>query len=158
MKLPCKVIEDMLPMYYDKVCSEESVALIEEHLKGCPHCSQMLLDLHVDIDIPNKKVDDIKPLKKIQKSYKRMRIGWLIAVLCVLVFIPIAFLIGKQQEEKEGYIVEYSQEEALADANAFMKCLAEGNYAKAYSYWDIEEEKKALFERRSFCKRRPCEF
>ena len=144
MKLSCKVIEDMLPMYYDKVCSEESVALIEEHLKDCPHCSQMLLDLHVDIDIPKKKVDDIKPLKKIQKSYKRMRIGWMIAALCVLVFIPIAFLLGKQQEEQEGYVVEYSQEEALADANAFMNCLVEGDYAKAYSYWDIDGEKKDL--------------
>ena len=45
MKLSCKVIEDMLPMYYDKVCSEESAALVEEHLKSCTHCSQMLSDL-----------------------------------------------------------------------------------------------------------------
>ena len=34
MKLPCKVIEDMLPMYYDKVCSQESAALVEEHLRS----------------------------------------------------------------------------------------------------------------------------
>ena len=38
MKLSCKVIEDMLPMYYDGVCSDESAALVEEHLKECPEC------------------------------------------------------------------------------------------------------------------------
>ena len=70
MKLSCKVIEDMLPMYYDKVCSEDSAALVEEHLKSCTHCSQMLSDLRDGVGIQEQKVDDIKPLKKIQKSYK----------------------------------------------------------------------------------------
>ena len=144
MKLPCKVIEDMLPMYYDKVCSEESAALVEEHLKGCPHCGQMLLDLRGDIDIPEKQVDDIKPLKMIQKSYKKMRLGWLIAMLCVLVLTPIAFLIGNQQGKHSEQVVDYAKEDAVAYANGFMACLVDGDYAKAYSYWDIEGEKKDL--------------
>ena len=29
MKLSCKVIEDMLPIYYDGVCSDESATLVE---------------------------------------------------------------------------------------------------------------------------------
>jgi len=32
MKLSCKVIEDILPMYYDGVCSKESAALDEDQL------------------------------------------------------------------------------------------------------------------------------
>ena len=56
MKLSCKVIEDMLPMYYDKVCSEESAALVEEHLRSCPRCGQMLADLGAEIEIPEQKV------------------------------------------------------------------------------------------------------
>ena len=51
MKLSCKVIEDMLPMYYDGICSEESSALIEEHLKDCPYCSNILLELRTNDDI-----------------------------------------------------------------------------------------------------------
>ena len=144
MKLSCKVIEDMLPMYYDKVCSEESAALVEEHLKSCPHCSQMLSDLRVGIDIQEQKVDDIKPLKKIQKSYKKMRLGWLIAILCVLVLAPFAFLIGEHQGEKQEMPVDYTKEEAIAYANEFMTCLVNGDYTKAYSYWDIAGEKKDL--------------
>ncbi len=144
MKLPCKVIEDMLPMYYDKVCSEESAALVEEHLKDCDQCSRMLSDLRSDMDIPEKKVDDIKPLKRIQKSYKKMRLGWLIAIVCVVVLVPATIVFGHQQgeqDEQSKHTVAYTQEEALAYANEFMICLVEGNYAKAYTYWDVKEEK-----------------
>ena len=141
MKLPCTVIEDMLPMYHDRVCSEESAALIEAHLKDCPHCSQMLLDLRTDIAIVENKVDDIKPLKRIQKSYKKMRLGWLIAIVCVLVLIPVAFLVGNDYGEKSEQRNEYSEKEALTCVNTFMTALTQGDYAKAFSYWDIEAKK-----------------
>ena len=142
MKMPCKVIEDLLPMYYDKVCSEESAVLVEEHIASCPRCSRILSDLRGDIELPEKKVEDIKPLKKIQKSYKKLRLGWVIAIICVLVLIPVAFLVGNQRGG--GYSVEYSQKEALAYGNEFMTCLVAGDYAKAYGYWNIEEEKYDL--------------
>ena len=142
MKLPCKVIEDMLPMYYDKVCSEESAALVEEHLRSCPRCGQMLADLGAEIEIPEQKVDDVKPLRKIQKSYKKMKLVGLIALLCALILVPCAFLMGTKKEPK----VEYSQEEAIAYANEFMACLEAKDYAKAYTYWNLEEEKRSLLE------------
>ena len=142
MKLPCKVIEDMLPMYYDKVCSEESAALVEEHLRSCPRCAQMLADLGAEIDIPEQKVDDMKPLQKIRKSYRKMKLVGLIALLCALILVPCAFLIGLQKEPT----VEYSQEEAIAYANEFMACLEAKDYAKAYTYWNLEEEKRSLLE------------
>lgn len=144
MKVSCKVIEDMLPMYYDKVCSEESTVLVEEHVKQCPRCSQILSDLSADLAVQETKIDDIKPLKKMQKSYKKMRFGWLIAILCVLVLAPFAFLVGTQQGEKQEHPVDYTKEEAIAYANEFMTCLVNGDYTKAYSYWDIAGEKKDL--------------
>ena len=144
MKLSCKVIEDMLPMYYDSICSEESTTLIEEHLKDCPHCNHILLKLRSDMAIPKKAMDDIKPLKKIQKSYKKMRIHWLVAIFAIMLLIPIAFLVGNEHGTKNEHPVEFSKEEAIAYANSFMTNLVEKNYAKAYACWDIEEEKRDL--------------
>ena len=141
MKLSCKVIQDMLPMYYDGICSEESVALIEEHLKACPHCSRTLSELQANINIPENPVDDMKPLKKIQKSYKKMRTHWTIAIIATLLLIPIAFLVGNKHGGQNEQFTAYSEEEALADADAFMTALREGNYAEAYGYWDIEAKK-----------------
>ena len=72
MKITCDVIKDSLPLYVDEVLSKDSNALVEEHLKECPHCSHILSELRSDIATPEKNVDDIKPLKKIQKSYKKL--------------------------------------------------------------------------------------
>ncbi len=155
MKLSCKVIEDMLPMYYDKVCSEESAALIDEHLKDCPHCSQILSDLGGDSPVPQQELDDMKPLQKIQKSYKKMRRGWLIAIVAVLLLIPAAFLIGNKLSEPA---VDYTKEEAIAYANEFMSCLVNREFAKAYSYWDIEGEKKDLLDGNLFVDKDLVEF
>ena len=42
MRLSCEVIRDLLPLYYDEVCSKESSSLIEKHLAECPQCADEL--------------------------------------------------------------------------------------------------------------------
>lgn len=83
MKLSCKVIEDMLPMYFDGVCSDESATLVKEHLKECPQCSRMLSDLQSGIDIPEKPVDDLKPLEGIQKKWKKRKWTYIRRGICI---------------------------------------------------------------------------
>lgn len=34
----CDVIKDLLPLYIDECCTEESARLVAEHLKGCAQC------------------------------------------------------------------------------------------------------------------------
>lgn len=43
---PCGIIQDLLPLYKDNVCGEESRRLVEEHLRGCPDCARMLKQLN----------------------------------------------------------------------------------------------------------------
>ena len=38
MKYPCSLIQDLLPLYHDGVCSEESSKIIENHLSECSSC------------------------------------------------------------------------------------------------------------------------
>ncbi len=38
MKLSCNVMDDLLPLYADEACSQETAALVEEHLADCPRC------------------------------------------------------------------------------------------------------------------------
>lgn len=40
--IPCDIVEDLLPLYYDGVCSEKSKVLVDEHLKTCTRCSRRL--------------------------------------------------------------------------------------------------------------------
>ena len=40
MKYPCGLIQDLLPLYIDGVCSDESKAAIEQHLPECSSCKE----------------------------------------------------------------------------------------------------------------------
>ncbi len=41
-KTDCGIIRDLLPLYVDDICSESSRQLVNEHLKECPECADML--------------------------------------------------------------------------------------------------------------------
>jgi len=44
-KISCDIIQDLLPLYCDDVCSEDSMKMVEEHLQECHVCTDMLHQL-----------------------------------------------------------------------------------------------------------------
>ena len=50
MKYDCSIIQDLLPLYKDGICSDSSRKMIEEHIAECHTCKKMLDNLN-DIDI-----------------------------------------------------------------------------------------------------------
>ena len=42
MNKNCEIVQDLLPLYIDDVCSETSREMIREHLSGCPDCTKLL--------------------------------------------------------------------------------------------------------------------
>ena len=45
----CKVIQDLLPNYIEKLTKEETNSFIEEHLKECEECNSILEKLQKDM-------------------------------------------------------------------------------------------------------------
>ena len=45
MKTDCNIIRDLLPLYVDDVCSQESRNLVDEHLRECPDCLEELANI-----------------------------------------------------------------------------------------------------------------
>lgn len=88
----CKIIQDLLPLYHDGVCSSESRELVEEHLQECPDCKDVLHTLDEEISLANE-VDAAKPMVNIRNRLKQIRWQALVrgAVTATLV---IALLIG----------------------------------------------------------------
>jgi len=62
MKNSCEVIRDLLPLYADDACSNESRKMVEEHLAECPECGGMLARLRnseIETGLQQEKEDVI---------------------------------------------------------------------------------------------------
>lgn len=95
MTLSCKVIQDLLPLYHDGVCSGESAQLVREHLTQCKDCSAMLESLKGEIDAAYTTANEVKPLEDIKKFIrkgKRRAVGK--GMLAAVALILVMALIG----------------------------------------------------------------
>ena len=81
--IPCGVIRDLLPLYTEELCSEESKALVESHLKNCPDCRRLKENMKKTEPLP---VDSGEGLKKIRKELKNRRLRTA-AMAALLVFV-----------------------------------------------------------------------
>ncbi len=94
MKVPCSVIQDLLPLYHDNVCSPESCAMIEEHLKDCEACQEEFHRLE-ESPLPQavKEEEEHKSqgLKKVKRTLRRRWVKVVaIAIVAVIVLsIPL---------------------------------------------------------------------
>ncbi len=89
MKTNCKVIEDLLPLYIDEVCSDESKGFVEEHLKECDACSAKLNAQEAEITVDKEQIEqNLKakdPFKKIRRKQMYSKVGAVLGALIGLV-------------------------------------------------------------------------
>ena len=87
----CKIIRDLLPLYHDEAASEESRALVDEHLKTCAVCKKELEDIRESVkekQAPSTRQPMANGLKLLQKGLRRKTlVRTVIAVLCALVLV-----------------------------------------------------------------------
>lgn len=71
MKLPCEMVQDLLPLYHDGVCSEVSSTLVGEHLADCEDCTRMLKNIDAEIEVPELEVEKAEPLVSIRVNWEK---------------------------------------------------------------------------------------
>lgn len=88
MKIPCSLIRDLLPLYIEKMDSEETHNLIKEHLSSCDSCKKELEEKCLPSGLPVNT--DIMPLKKIKSHLQKKKIFTVIlTALLTLVVVSI---------------------------------------------------------------------
>ena len=85
----CDMIKDLLPLYADDVCSEESRKAVEEHINNCPDCKAELEKLGKNVTVSPQK--DAEVLKRIKR---RLRIEKLVVSLISVLAICGILLYG----------------------------------------------------------------
>ncbi len=83
----CEVIQDLIPSYVDKVCSDTSRRLVEEHLATCDDCKD-IMKLYCKNDFSSNAIEgrELDGYKKVKAKIRRQN------VLCYgLLLLVIAF-------------------------------------------------------------------
>ena len=96
MNISCEIIKDLLPLYHDGVCSNESKAMIEEHLAECDNCKKELDEMDEVLPVKNMKqnLSDAEAVKKLSMKWRKgMFINLLKGVLSTIFIIAVILLI-----------------------------------------------------------------
>ncbi len=115
-EINCNIIKDILPLYLDHVVSEDTNALVEEHLLHCDQCNKELSLLKSSLSVPEVGItekDDIAVLKKIGLDIRKKRVftGILSAVItAVVVILSFAYLTAPEY-------IPYSASSDIVTAN-----------------------------------------
>lgn len=102
----CKIVQDLLPNYIEKLTNQETNEYIKEHLKQCNECSEVLKDMQKDITEDNENQVQ-KQTNYLKKYNKKLRI-FKFLILAVILFFLIntgrkMFIIKSLQEKIAQY-------------------------------------------------------
>ena len=85
MKINCKIADDLLPLYLDDICSDDSRTALDKHLKECAVCRAKLTRMQSGI------IDDIQAEKSVPKlaNYAKKVRKHKIQVIALVIFVTI---------------------------------------------------------------------
>ena len=89
MKITCDIVRDLMPLYVDDVCSDDSRKLLEDHINHCSKCQNELAAMKDPIECPPlSEVGDSKtPFSKIRK---KVRIKMIAAIISTAFLVMTA--------------------------------------------------------------------
>ena len=85
MKNECDIVQDLLFGYNDKTLQNTSKEFVENHLKECNECKEVLKQIQNDTE-PQEEIEEINYFKKVRSKINRKNI-FLIIALVLLAFV-----------------------------------------------------------------------
>lgn len=90
-KRECKLVQDLLPNYIEKVTNEETNQYIEEHLKNCTDCEKIYTSMTGEIKA--KTLDTDKTVDYMKKVNQKMKIAKIAlgSIVIIILLIMLGF-------------------------------------------------------------------
>lgn len=107
--LPCNVIVDLLPLYMEDACSEDSRRIVEEHLQNCENCRELCADISIPVKADSPQPSETETFRKVAKKLKKSRYSKLISTVLCLFLVGLTILTGA------WYYTSYRPYSRLAD-------------------------------------------
>ena len=88
-KRDCKIVQDLLPNYIEKLTNEETNKYITEHLNECKDCKKVLKEMQNDIRLDEAERDkkEVNYIKKFNIKFKLIRNILIIIVVLFIIFV-----------------------------------------------------------------------
>ena len=96
MKISCEIIQDLLPLYHDGICSNDSRVMIEEHLTECENCKSELFAMDADLSVNSaeQNLNEAEAVKKLSKKWRKGMLKSLLkGILITVIVIALAALV-----------------------------------------------------------------
>ncbi len=93
MKYNCEVVQDLLPLYVDNICSMQSREIVDAHIEECPRCKEQLTalgDRSVTQELSQERDGVLKTHMK--KEKKRSTMIAMITSACLTVPIIVCLI------------------------------------------------------------------
>ena len=87
-KLPCEVVQDILPLYHDGVCSGASRKMVENHLQECCTCKTLLQEMD-ETEMDMALADETKEVLEHHAKRERTLAYKTAVVIAGLLLLPI---------------------------------------------------------------------
>ena len=125
--MDCNVIKDLLPLYIDDCCSEESARIVKEHINSCHECKSLYESMNTPSEIG---LNASAPV-----SLRRIS-DWKASVLqSVLLFMSFAFItvgVALESATPTGFGNGYWAVTLVIPATGFMLSLANWYFVRLY--------------------------
>ena len=129
MTYPCGIIRDLLPLYIDDVCNEESKQAVENHMSECEKCRNYYESMKSTEGFVAKENDNSEDMKmannlknvksKINKKIRNIVLGAVAAMVFVIVGVTLLFSVALKEVSPDDVIVSanvYSFEELIENS------------------------------------------
>ncbi len=89
----CEMVQDLIPLYSEGLCSDMSRKIVEGHMAACETCRQLLTQIPADAVQDTTITDESKPFRKVHKKMKKSRLrNVILSVALAAVVIPVGIL------------------------------------------------------------------
>ena len=146
MKTPCNVILDLIPLYHDKVCSQESRDLVDEHIKECRSCEKALDALKdeqtaaADFSYEAKPIKAISALWKKSKTKAFLKGGAITLLACALLIGAYVFLTQWKGLPVSADVLEVSELSQLSDGSIVFHLFVNDNKNLYFTKFTVTDD------------------
>ncbi len=123
----CKIIQDLIPLYIDKCCSEETEKTVEEHLNSCAECYSVYKCMSASMNTEKAEVKAVKITK-----INDWKASILQSVLLFASFLIITAGVAIEAATPHGFDNGFAAFNIVIPATGFMLSLANWYFIKLY--------------------------